>query len=300
MPTGLNGSGLVIYSLLSCARTLQDQHFNQLAFRAAMMIPLESCHSVRNPDVLNGAAGLLLAVLALYYQHRDARLLDRARELASGIVDCQEKGDAPAGWTVPGMHRPLLGMAHGAAGIAMALWRLHQIDADRRWSKSAHRGLEYERQFFAAKERDWPNLQLSLETPQFMTGWCAGAPGIGLARLAMRDVPDSAIGDEIEAAIATTSRHLGSGAQHLCCGESGRIVFLEIAGRMLNRPELKTQAKDAALGMVDAYAKCGSWKLQRFCERNIVPGLLDGISGIGLALLQVAAPESTPNILTME
>jgi lantibiotic modifying enzyme len=182
----------------------------------------------------------------------------------------------------------------------MALWRLHQIDGDRRWSNSAHRGLEYEREFFDAKECDWPNLQLSLETPQFMTWWCAGAPGIGLARLSMREVPDSAIGDEIEAAIAATVRHLGSGAQHLCCGEAGRIVFLETAARMLNRPELKTQAKNAALGMVDAYAKCGFWKLQHFCERNIVPGLLDGISGIGLALLQVAAPESTPNILTME
>ena len=300
MKTGLNGAGLVIYSLASCARSLEDEEFRDMAVRAALTIPLDGCRQVRNPDVLNGASGLLLAILALYREQPDPRLFDRARGLGAGIAECQEKGDGSGGWTVPGMARPLLGMAHGAAGIAMALWRLHLVDGDRRWVDSVRRGLDYERRYFRARDGDWPNLQAAPDPPRFMTGWCGGAPGIGLARLSLRDLPDSAIDEEIEAAISATVRNLGTGTQNLCCGEAGRIVFLESAGRILKRPDLTAMATASALRMIDTYAGCGFWRLQHFCERNIVPGLLDGIGGIGMALLRAASPEPVPNVLTME
>jgi lantibiotic modifying enzyme len=133
-----------------------------------------------------------------------------------------------------------------------------------------------------------------------MTGWCGGAPGIGLSRLAIKETCDLAIEDEINTAVDTTVRRLGSGPHNLCCGEAGRITFLAEAGRSLGRPELTATAANSALRMIDEYAGCGFWKLQHYCERSIVPGLLDGISGLGLALLDVACPEPDFHVLTVD
>src|SRR5436309_15958878 len=69
--------------------------------------------------------------------------------------------------------------------------------------------------------------------PRFMTAWCHGASGIGLARLqslAIAESPD--IRSEIEVAIETTLRH-GFGHNHsLCHGDLGN---LEEIGRASGR-----------------------------------------------------------------
>jgi lantibiotic modifying enzyme len=138
-----------------------------------------------------------------------------------------------------------------------------------------------------------------------MTGWCAGAPGIGLALLGiLARCSDNQFDDilmpEIEAACQATLRHLGTGLHHLCCGEAGRIIFLVTASQQLNRPELYQIACQATAEMLDFYEQKGFWKLQLMSARSIIPGLTDGIAGIGLALLTVIDPKNTSRFLTLE
>ena len=123
---------------------------------------------------------------------------------------------------------------------------------------------------------------------------------MGLSRLALRVLTDPVIRDEIEAAIAATRRHLGSGGQHLCCGEAGRILFLEYAGRLLERRDLTDLAIQSASALLDSHDERGCWCFQQVCERSIIPGFLDGIGGIGWMLLQVSNPRSWGNLLVLD
>jgi type 2 lantibiotic biosynthesis protein LanM len=300
LTAGLNGSGLLIYARVVCASQFGDEELSSVALEQVLSVSADAWARVDNPDVLTGAAGVLLALLTLYRFRPDDGVLERAIALAEGILQHQQSGKGPHGWRVPGFERPLLGMAHGAAGISSALHRLFQVNPDPRWAEAAQAGLDYERSFFCQAGRDWPNLQQPLDEPHFMTGWCAGAPGIGLARLAMADFPDPRIHPEIDDAISATRRHLGAGLQNLCCGEAGRIVFLNTAAQRLGRTDLQRDAVETAMNMLDRYEESGFWRLQNLCERNIIPGLLDGISGIGLAFLNLTAPGSTSNFLLVD
>ncbi len=298
--SGLHGIYLPIYALTECGRCLQDESLIDRAVEVVGHIPTAAIQRANNPDVLNGMAGALLVLLHLYRYRPDAQILAQATQLAENILTCQ-RGDGAQGWWVPGFHRPVLGMGHGAAGIAYALLRLYTVTADDRWYQSALRGLAYERQHFCPETKDWPDLRQEQGT-HFLTGWCAGAPGIGLARLGILDVlmADTQILAEIDYAIAATQRHSGKYQHHLCCGEAGRIAFLTTAAHRLGRPELAETALYAGFKMVEYYEKIGHWRLQEFSERSIIPGLLDGVSGIGLSLLNLLNPTLTTQVWSLD
>ncbi|MEG4852922.1 type 2 lanthipeptide synthetase LanM family protein [Microcoleus sp. B5-D4] len=300
--SGYNGLCLFIYALTECGRCLDDEILGDRALDWVLKLTPERLRQEQNPDVLNGAAGALLALLHLYKLRPDSRLIERATSLGESILNCQEKAGIDRGWRMPNFERSLLGMGHGAAGIACALLRLYALTGNEQFRISAESGLAYERSHFCHETKDWPNLQKSPGKLQFMTGWCAGAPGIGLARLGILGIlgDESEIRDEIEFAIAAAQRHLGKYQHHLCCGEAGRIAFLCAAAQRLERPELFPVAISAGLKMIDFYEQVGHWRLQEFSERNIIPGLLDGVSGIGLTLLGLISPESTSQIMLLD
>jgi lantibiotic modifying enzyme len=184
-------------------------------------------------------------------------------------------------------------MAHGSAGIAMTLLRLHRETGDDWMLESARAGLAHERDHFHPVDRQWPNLQEPEGRVSFMNGWCAGAAGIGLSRLAAaRLLPDdAAIPEEIEAAIDATRRQLGGYQHHLCCGEAGRIAFLAAAG-------YDAEAREAAVRMAESFRNLGYWRLQEFTESLPIPGLPGGVAGVGLALISAAHP-SCSEVLTL-
>jgi lantibiotic modifying enzyme len=104
---------------------------------------------------------------------------------------------------------------------------------------------------------------------------------------------------EIEAACQATLRHLGSGTHHLCCGEAGRIIFSINAAISLARPDLYQAAAQASIQTIEFYERQGFWKLQEISARSIIPGLTDGVAGVGLSLLTLLAPQQTSKFLTL-
>ncbi len=289
----------LVYALTACGVRLGDENLVAEAHQLALSYSCEQLHSAHDPDVLNGAAGALLVLLHLYRHMPDPRLIQRAQALAQVIQRSQVSGEQ-AGWLVPGMERPLLGMAHGASGMALALHELYKLTGDDLLRSSVCSGLEYERSQFSVEHRDWPDLQNRSGPVSFMTGWCGGAPGIGLARLRMYD--DHAGGtprtQDVENSIQATLRHGGKRKHHLCCGEAGRILFLTTAARILNRPSLRDAARKAGTAMLDDFEEQG-WRLQQFCVSLPVSGLLGGVPGIGLSLLELGRPCSTSQVLVL-
>ena len=132
-----------------------------------------------------------------------------------------------------------------------------------------------------------------------MTGWCSGAPGIGLARLGglrQLDTPDAR--RDIENAIATTLACPVQTSDHLCCGNVGRVDLLIEASRRLGRPELFAEAQRRVAWLVERAERVGHYALNATPSGTAFrPGLFQGTAGIGYQLLRLASPDAVPSVL---
>ncbi len=286
------GSFALVYALGACGVQLQDEGLIQQAVDLALSHSNDRLVREQNSDFFTGVAGSLAVLSFVHGLTCEPRLVEIAHTIAVEVIDkCAVEGGRQ-GWQVPGFRRPLLGMAHGSAGISAALLLLFRMTGDRAFLESAQAGMQHERDHIHPVERQWPNLQEDSGRVAFMTGWCAGAPGVGLSRLIAQSAAGSnpEIESEIDDAVNATLRHLNGHAHHLCCGESGRIAFLNRASQALHRDDLKRAAIDAAGCMLDQFDRHGFWRLQEFSERMVMPDILGGAPGVGLTMLSLFQP----------
>ena len=153
------GLGSVIYALVRIASLLDEGALMEDAGRAAALITSDRIAADRTLDVMAGAAGAILGLLALYRACHD----DLALELATacGHPLLAKQGAAAAGgraWRTIG-DTLLTGFSHGAAGIGYALLKLYEATADRAILAAALDGLGYERGAFSVEEGNWPDLR---------------------------------------------------------------------------------------------------------------------------------------------
>ncbi|MBF0240167.1 MAG: type 2 lantipeptide synthetase LanM family protein [SAR324 cluster bacterium] len=300
--SGFNGLGSVIYTLTEAGRLLGQQDFTRQALRLSELINEAMIEKTQDPDVLNGSSGTLLALIHLYHHHPAPSLRMLMASLVKNILARQTGDGDTAGWIVPINTRPLLGMAHGASGIAYALSRYYALTQEETVKNSIMRGLAYEQQHFSESYQDWPNLQAPPGQLHFMTGWCAGAPGAGLARLGLLEAfPDhEGLQNQLRSAVTTTIRYLRQPCDHLCCGDTSRIILLMEAGKMLANDAWKNQGEQTLASMMEFYEKEGYLRLQNFFDKWIIPDLMIGISGVGMTLLQACIPENISRVLMLK
>ena len=276
-------------------------------------------------DVISGAAGAIPALLQL-----DAMLgQDSMKAIACGLgdhlIDIAQR--EPAGWawnTMPKSSvRSLLGLAHGAAGMAHALLELYHATGNGAYRYAAEQAFLYEHQFFDAQESNWPDFRhipisdylvagrmddlrddlkagrVPPYTLQFGEAWCHGAPGIGLTRLrAYELLGHPRYRAEAEAAIQATEASLDvpGSSFSLCHGLAGNSETLLYGADILGDARLRDRAE-----------ACARWGWHTFEEPGIPwicgtmngvpdPSLMLGEAGIGHFYLRLYAPE-TPSVL---
>ena len=240
----------------------------------------------RQLDVIFGSAGLIGPLLKIG--------TPRAAALAEAAGDrLVEAQDDSGGWASrAGGGAALTGFSHGASGIAAALIRLHTVTGRQRYLDSARAALEWERRHFDRGAGNWVDRRGDPDSPTFMLSWCHGAPGIGLARLCLAGTPlwDSAIEDDLGHALRSTAEATFP-EDSLCCGRFGRAAILRTAARAgRGNCWLDAAARLESDGMADR-AATGRYSF------TDVPGLFQGLSGIGLALLDDSG-ELLPDILS--
>jgi type 2 lantibiotic biosynthesis protein LanM len=251
-------------------------------------------------DVVGGAAGCIAGLATLYQVTRSEAALAAAVRCGERLVERAVPAPGGLGWpTRQTGNRPLTGFAHGAAGIASALLQLDEMIGEPRFRSTALAAIQYERGLFASDAGNWPDLRHSTaEQPAFMTAWCHGAPGIGLARLRnLRSVDGPATRDDIAAALATTSTFKLDTDHSLCHGALGNLELLHLAGRTIG-PEWAAQAHQLG-SLILREADQRGW----LCGTPLgveSPGLMSGLAGIGYGLLRLAAPDEVPSILSLE
>jgi len=312
VPGAWNGLGGVLYCLCHLAVLWRDE---ELLARAESFLPRlpELVARDERYDLIDGSAGCAAALLVLHRLRPGCGALDLAvlcgERLAAGALSMSEATQGARGkaWPPPvAGFRPLAGYSHGAAGIAWSLLRLAAEAGEPRFRELALAAIEYERSLYDPVQKNWPDFRddgspvgVLHDLDPFMSAWCHGAAGVGLARLGTLDLlDDAAVRGEIAVALETTLAR-GFGKNHsLCHGDLGNVELFLLAARRLGDPSLEEKAYRIAGGILASHAD-GGWRfgMPRGAEP---PGLMIGLAGVGYGLLRLAAPEQVPTVLLLE
>jgi type 2 lantibiotic biosynthesis protein LanM len=301
------GMGGIVYALTRVGQLLDAPSFLDDARTAARLITAERIAADDSFDVVAGAAGAILGLVALYEATGDDAALAVASACGEHLL--ATRTPSPAGtpsatgyraWaTVDG--KLLTGFSHGAAGIAYALARLHAITAEARLLEAAAEAIGYEDSVYSPEAANWPDLR-GEGAPGYTVQWCHGAPGVGLARLGGLPTLDGAeIRQDVENALGTTERLSLGVVDHLCCGNLGLADVELSAGSRLARPALVAAAQRRAARVVARAAQAGAFSVHPLLPRGVYsPGFFQGTAGIGYELLRVARPDVVPSVLLWE
>jgi type 2 lantibiotic biosynthesis protein LanM len=300
---GCSGLGSIVHALARAGALLQDDRLISAADRVAAAIDSSSIARNRYFDVVDGAAGALLALLTLHDVRANDALVARAIECGDHLLDSHiESAD---GWAWPSPSgRHLAGFAHGSAGIATALARLSAVTGLPPYRDAALRAFEFVSGLFESTDCNWPvsrpdpNNVMTIMAK--MNAWCHGAPGIAVAAFsAPADGSQPAIVDQARRALETIERWSPSQADHLCCGHLGRADAMLTAGIMLGSDAVQDRARDIAARVLLRARSRQHFRLSTPGVEYLVfaPGFYRGLSGIGYQLLRLAAPERVPSIL---
>lgn len=262
-------------------------------------------------DLTYGNAGAIPALLAMGHDALARRLGDEllaaARPQAEGLA-----------WPTPPMPglafaRPLAGMSHGAAGIALALARLFAATGEARYHDAALAGFRYERVAFDPELQTWGDLRVP-PTPEgrlrVQGRWCHGAPGIGMARaLAAPLLKAPILLDEARVARAATAATLRAILENPgedatpCCGLGGVVDSLWILDDALGIHGAASRARavllhEARLFGAEAQARWPGFALWPTpVPLGAHPSLMQGVAGIGHLLLRAHVEGAIPSIL---
>jgi lantibiotic modifying enzyme len=189
--------------------------------------------------------------------------------------------------------------------MAWSLLELTTLTGEQRFRSAALDAIAYERSLFSPAAGNWPDLRELATSGRpasdgedvFMTAWCHGAPGIGLARLSsLHHLDDPAIRTEIDRAVQTTLTSGLGGNHSLCHGDLGNLELLLQASETLGCPEPRQLDRMAAM-VLDSVSQLG-W-LCGNPGRVESPGLMTGIAGIGYGLLRLTEPARVPSVLVL-
>ncbi len=253
------------------------------------------------PDLLDGSAGHLLAVLgaALPASAEPVRTAAAAR-LVADLHARAVRDDLGARWPMAGTDRAVTGFAHGSSGVALAL-----LAADAAGVRGVDEELvaaawAWEDAWYGADDGGWYDLRL--EEPVIGLAWCHGAPGIGIAAALRSRLGD----DDGQATYLRATRSVARAQRRLpddpaddatmCHGRAG-IVELHLAGADArwdsagaSAGEHLRAAQAAASWIAGGIGDDGTTTWTHGVRGGLSPAVLDGTAGVVLTLLRCVEP----------
>lgn len=298
---GVVGIGSWIYALLRIGTWLGDEAMLGDAHAATVLLTPARIAADEQLDVVKGAAGTILALLALDAADPSANA-DGETPLAlaarCGAHLLARRVATPAGpraWPCSPAG-PLTGHAHGASGIGHALMRLFARTGDPALRLAALEGFAFERTLYLPGAGDWWDPRF--ERPHALNAWCYGAPGMALARAAARDDADASA--DLDTMLAIVRDRGDDAVDHLCCGTMGRADVLLTLSRELGDAGHAAAAHTLARRVLRHADRRGAFALlPGEAAQGSALGLFSGTAGIGYALLRLARP-ALPSLLCLD
>lgn len=301
-----------IYALSHASVRYGREDFAAAAAALSRVLPDAGARD-ENFDIVSGNAGGILGQLALYEATGLSSALERARELANRLCSSAVRTDDGFAWKPKFNSRPLVGLSHGASGIAMALGRLRAADRTIDVEAVIHAALRYERRHRLPLSGDWTDLRDSeSSSSSIMRAWCHGSPGAALVRHELMKLEhlkdDAELLEQMIASLKATGETLlptdasytGIGNHSICHGDIGNLLSYEEALKNLP-PDM---AEELSLGRQPWDRICHSGSTQGWLcgipTAEHVPGLMTGLAGIAWGLAYSVASSAEPNLLTLE
>lgn len=314
-----NGSVGIAYAATRVGTLTDDERLVKAGLRLASRVASSRGNS-NLLDVMSGNAGVIAPLLRLASLAGDERLQEPTIALAEEMAMTANKTDGAWSWENdracgPGAGpAPLCGMAHGASGIGLALIETGAQNSRHDLIQGGLAAFAYEDRLYDLKHENWPDLR-ELRAPddprapvqtRFMTAWCHGAAGIGLARLrASRLLPEHGANLQLgtERAINATLKYLQALPEDVdaspCHGRAGVAETLLYATDVLGNPSYAKQVVQMWNRLVRARERDAPWPCGVASGQNN-PSLMLGHAGVGYGLLRAADPYSIPSVLVVE
>jgi len=317
-----DGATGVAWTAIELGEALESEDLSAAGSTLSRQLASEVLASGADPppaDLVTGAAGAILAFLAMAGPARDEQLTDASIALGDGLLAAARRSAFGWSWNgSPGMARGeanLCGLGHGASGVAYALQELYAATGDGRYLEAANAGVRYERGWFDRPRGNWPDLRGASQADlaggpafAFPAFWCHGAVGIGLVRLRAHQLTGDRVAlAEAGAALAAAR---GTLAALMPAADAGAHPFetnFSLCHGLMGIAELLVFAYEV-LG-VEEHLETARWigdqGIQRAAEGNArwscgvpggdeAPGLMLGLAGIGSAYLRLHDPRAAP------
>jgi lantibiotic modifying enzyme len=270
---GLSGLGGISYGLARMSVLLRDPDLARWAGAAAEMAA--TADLAASPGWTAGSAGCLAAMLSVRADTGSRPAGDLALVCADYLSELAGRTDGrcvPDGDPVPA------GFAAGPAGVGWALSRFATASAEPRY-------------LVAARGAAWRATE-GRAAAGGPAGWCSGAAGLLLARIAPL-AEDSGLDAAVRAlAERPVPRDLSA-----CHGELGLAEALTVLAASGSKAAYRARRHRAGL-ILDLISRHGP-----YCGTPggiATPGLLNGLAGIGYGLLRLGFAERVPSALLLE
>ena len=292
MSSGLAGK------LMACrviGRNLGDDRYMTLCRKLIRLIEKMDI-SYERTDIFNGLAGLL-KVLCKYDELYD---IEGVSEIVSYISD---KLVSMAGipykgnylWKTLTPDWAVSGAGHGQSGVGSALYLAGKRLGRDKLVSSANACFDFERSIYSKELKAWPDRRSRQNSSEFITGYCSGAPGIGINAI---ETGYSNFEEVISLAVESVLDQPLNFKDFLCCGNAASIEFLLQAGMALEDDRLKDQARTRMALVIKRARERGYYTCVTRSLNNVFsPNLFYGVSGIGYEMYRLAFPDETESIL---
>jgi type 2 lantibiotic biosynthesis protein LanM len=276
------GVASIVYAHVQCARLLDDPSLLEHAHRVASLITRDVVARNNVNDVVSAAAGAVLGLLSLHEATGDSDCRERAVGVGELLLERADAARDASDGTVTLCGQDDVGVAHGNAGIALALHRLGTFTQSAAYTRVAAELLDIEQRRHAGQQ----------DRLEERGSWSRGPVGTAMV---LQQTSGASYSDFVRSALASQMRALegafdtsivaqrGAANDAMAIGSGAGIGLLLAAAP--SRPEYALAARRLGAQIAARVARgqvATGWTVPNGC-----PGLFYGESGIGLSLLRL-------------
>lgn len=289
-PSMYNGLGSISYTFFYLYEITADTYYK---FQGEKYFN-EMINKIQSDDIefdlLDGLAGNIIFCVELYEKYNDNIYLNYAYNLAILLKGkLRDEKD-----------KLLTGLGHGTSGIALAFNRISEYYID--FKTNVEEMMEYENSNYNESIFNWKDLRKKINTDNFNVNyWCHGRPGILLSKAIIYEgnfINDSKNINYKEIYDISYKQTKLMKRISLCHGIFGNLeIFKMIADKIdssYSRREIQ-KYKEKVLKEDDNKVQR---QIKSMLNNNLI-GLMTGVSGIGLSLIQSEEDTANPLLLKL-